>query len=235
MSSDNDSRKQAEEYFVAQQNSNLSELLSTLLSIIGSKNEVQATPSFCIIAKPFTTVMYIGSDLVLQDLMIRSLAGILLRRTIDPTSPHGSQIDDNTTSQIRTELMNIWAGETNHMILRRLSHVIAQSASNGNWVDLIPAIVSHSSTVTDPNGLISLLNIIEILADYCPGDILTHAACLISFLGEHLSADSLSVQTAAAKATGACIVSLEDDTARAAFKPAGESIREVICEWDGVD
>lgn len=153
--------------------------------------------------------------------MIRSLAGILLRRTIDPVSPHGSKIDDNTTAQLRTELMNIWAREQNHIILRRLSHIIAQSASNGKWVDLIPSIVSHGSTISESTGLIPLIHIIEIIADYCPDDVLTHSQCLISFLGENLSSDDGRVQISAAKATGACIVTLEDDGARADFKPAG--------------
>jgi hypothetical protein len=153
--------------------------------------------------------------------MIRSLAGILLRRTIDPASPHGQQIDDNITAHIRSELMNIWARESNSVILRRLSHIIAQSASNGKWVDLIPSIVNHSATITEVSPLLSSLNIVEIIADYCPDDILTHIPCLIAFLGQHLESDNNTVQVAAAKATGACIVTLEDDNARASFKPAG--------------
>jgi importin-5 len=194
MSGDNDIRQNAENLFIQQQDENLYELVSLFLQILRDSN---------------------------IDLMIRSLAGILLRRILDNGTVNGNKIsqDQSSVTSIRNNLLEIWSLERNSLILRRLAHILAQLASNGNWMELIPSLLSHGVNL-EGNSLIALLNLIEIIAEYCPDDILTHLSSLVSFLGPHLIQDNSQIQIACAKAVGACIVSAKDEGARDSFKPA---------------
>lgn len=192
MSKNNEQRRYAENYFIQQQDENLYELITLLLNIL---RDIEV------------------------DLLIRSLSGILLRRIIDTGTVNGVQIDDSSLIAIRNELLDIWVNETNVLMLRRVSHVIAQTASSGNWVELIPSLLAHGGSFSG-RSLIALLNLLEIIAEYCPGDILTHLSNLVSFLGPHMMNDDVTVQIACAKTVGACIVSVQDDGALETFKPA---------------
>lgn len=156
------------------------------------------------------------------NITIRSLAGILLRRNLD------NNIKDlSLLIQIRNELLSIWSNENNYIILRRLSHIIAQNASNGNWVDLIPSLLNHGSSIQGDK-LISLLNLIEIIAEYCPDDILTHLSILVNFLGPFLVQSDINIQISCAKTVSACIVSVQDESARDLFKPAIQLIINIL-------
>jgi importin-5 len=192
MSPKNEIRKEAEEYFIFQQDHHLVELISHLMNIL-TDQEI--------------------------DLMIRSLCGILLRRVIDTGTVHGMKIDEETLAMIRNGLLVMWANESNSLILRRISHIIAQTASSGSWLELIPSLLSHGTSL-EGNSLIALLQLLEIVADYCPDDILTHLSGLVTFLGPYLMSPEPLIQIACAKTVGACIVSVQDDGARDTFKPA---------------
>jgi importin-5 len=194
MSGNNEIRQQAENCFLQQQDQNLFELISLLLEVLRNSS---------------------------IDLVIRSLSGILLRRILDSGTAHGNKVyqDQASLFSIRNNLLDIWSHEMNSLILRRLAHILAQIASNGNWMELIPSLLSHGATL-EGNSLIALLNLIEIIAEYCPDDVLTHLSSLVSFLGPHLIQNDPRIQIACAKAVGACIVSARDEGARETFKPA---------------
>ncbi len=66
------------------------------------------------------------------------------------------------------------------------------------------------------------------MAEYSPGDILTHVQILGNFLSINLSAADTAVQVACARATSACIIALEDDSTRDLFKPAVQPIIGVV-------
>ena len=76
--------------------------------------------------------------------------------------------------------------------------------------------------------ILSALLLIETVSEYAPDDILTHIQVLGGFLSSHLSSADTNVQVACAKSTGACIVALEEDGAREAFKPAIQPIIAVL-------
>jgi hypothetical protein len=136
-------------------------------------------------------------------------------------------MNENQTQVFRERMLTMWANETNHLMLQRLSHIIAQSALKSPWDDLIPKVIQVSST-TNTKALVALLGLIEIISDYCPEDIQSNLPALGPFLGNLIVYQDTTVQIACAKATGACIVSLEDETARNAFKPAVDPIVRVL-------
>ena len=154
----------------------------------------------------------------MQDLTIRSFSGILLRRVLDPTAPYAARLDGGCTTQLRQQLLSTWTVESHPVIMRRLAHIMAQSAAGGKWVDLIVIVVGHAESQTGAS-LVALMSLLEIIADYCPDDILTHVSVLIRFLGAHVMASDLHLRTACAKTIGACVVALEDDSARDLFRP----------------
>ena len=194
MSANNDMRQHAEHLFMQHQEEDVYLLISLFLEILRDSN---------------------------LDLMIRSFTGILLRRILDSGTANGIKIsrDISSLTSIRNNLLEIWSLEKNSLILRRLAHILAQLASNGNWMELIPFLLSHGANL-EGNSMIALLNLIEIIAEYCPDDILTHLSSLVSFLGPHLIQGDSQIQIACAKAVGACIVSAQDEGARETFKPA---------------
>jgi hypothetical protein len=147
-------------------------------------------------------------------LIVRSLAGILLRRSIDKIP---STTPADTLNNIRSSLLQIWSVEDNRLLLKRLSHAIAQSAANGTWSDLLPSMINQAPSF-QPTSLISLLNLIEIISEYCSEDISKNLPVIGTFLSTFLNSPDPNVQVACAKASGACIISLEDDNQRNLFK-----------------
>ena len=139
-----------------------------------------------------------------QDVVLRSFCGILLRRIMDRSGQHVEKLDQDTMNNFRTSILTIWSQESNPLILRRISHVIAQCAAGGKWMNLLPLIISQDGTINDESR-VSLLNLIEIIAEYCPDDILTHIKTLCSFLSTHITSTNFKIQVACARATSSCI------------------------------
>jgi len=191
MSMDNDSRMQAESMYNFMLENQLLHVIERLLQI--------------------------ASDRTI-DTVIRSFSAVLLRRTIEKYS---KSIDGETTRQLRSGLLNIWASETEVTVLRHFSHAMAQSAAQSSWLDLLPTIITHGQSGQVSNSqIVPILSLVEIIADYCPDDILTHLQKLGTFLGNFIGSSDINVRTSCAKATAACIVALEDEGARNSFKPA---------------
>lgn len=156
--------------------------------------------------------------------MIRSFAGILLRRSLDKVT---SVVTPDVVAQLRIALLQIWSNEDNKMILKRLSHAMAQSASNGSWPELLPTLISQAQGL-QPASIISLMNLIEVVSEYACDDIVKNLSSIGSFLSLFLTSTDINIQIACAKASGACIVAIEDDTARSSFKPALEPMIAVL-------
>eukprot|EP01041_Mallomonas_annulata_P004670 gene4670-9261_t len=162
-----------------------------------------------------------------QDIILRSFCGILLRRIMDRNGLYVQRISKGALTEIRSNLLSTWSRENNAVLLRRISHVIAQCASGGQWIDLIPLTVSQEGALS-PDGKVSLLNLIEIIAEYCPDDILTHIKTLCGFLSSYIASTNTKIQVACAKTTAACIAASDDENARNALKPALQHIIDIL-------
>jgi len=70
--------------------------------------------------------------------------------------------------------------------------------------------------------------LVEIVTEQCPQDILTNIQVLGQFLSSQLGAATPTIQVGSAKSTCACIIALENDGAREAFKPAIQPIINIL-------
>lgn len=74
--------------------------------------------------------------------VIRSFAGLLLRRAVE-----NSDFSEEDTAVLRGYLIQLWNQESNAALLKRLAHVISQSAQNRKvpWPGMLPQIVANVS------------------------------------------------------------------------------------------
>jgi hypothetical protein len=219
--------------------SDYTSLLPLLGGMTSSDNKVrkEAEIRFNLMMETQTSVAfgYLTQCFVTQsvELIYRSFAGVLLRRVIER---YGAKLTPNDTIQMRSAVMAVWGFETNATILKRLAHVIAQSAVSPEWKDLIPNIIGFAtSTATASNGqqqqqslLVAILNMLEVVAEYCPDDVVANLGPLSQFLELHLRSDNAVMQVACAKATGAVIICIEEDTTRDTFQAALQPIISVL-------
>ena len=190
MSSDNSQRKQAEAYYNSQLIDNLMTTLESLITILTTTN---------------------------LDLVIRSMAGVLLRRAIERTA---KSLEERQILMIRSALIQMWTAETNTLLLKRLAHVLAQSAAESPWAELLPSVINHANGISSKPRLLSSLNLVETLAEYCPDDIFSNLPLIGNFMATMICNPDDSIQVACARSVGACIVAMDDDAARNIFKPA---------------
>lgn len=104
---------------------------------------------------------------------------------------------------------------------------MAQSAARGDWNELLPFILTASSKMSGA-GVIATLDIVEILSEYSPDQIFANISVLGHYLGGLIVSPDAKVAIACARATSACIVSIDDDVARNSFKTAVEPITAVV-------
>ena len=170
------------------------------------------------------TLVNIFSDAA-TDRMTRNLAGVLLRGAVEK-----SAFAPELVTQLRGLLLQLWVQETDALLLKRLAHIMAQSAQQSSWLELLPQVVSNASSNASAaqSALVSALLLIEVVAQYCPADVLTHVQVLGMFLSGNLGNPSSEVQVSCARACCACIVALEDEGAREAFKPAVQAIINIV-------
>lgn len=115
MSSDNRARQQAEATFAAQLEANALSTVRQLICLFS--NETGET-----------------SDI------LRSFAGVLLRRAFEKTS-----FSQEVNEHLREMLLNMWKTEQNPLLLKRLAHIMAQSASGSSWLNLLPRVMENVS------------------------------------------------------------------------------------------
>lgn len=207
-SHDNATRKSAEEYFQSQLEQNAMAIVQSLLALLSN------------------------TDAPLQ---LRSFSGVLMRRAIEKSN-FGAELD----AQLRTALIQIWKAERDPTLLKRLSHVMAQSAvkKDSPWMDLVPQVVDFVAAQHQSGAeqgavtaiVVPTLFLIEVLSEYCPGTIFANLQTLGALLASLLVSPDSAIQAACARTTSACIVSLEDDNARNAFKPALQPIINILGE-----
>lgn len=116
MSNDNAQRQEAESYFSGALEADAGDVISTLCTIFSTTD---------------------------GDMLIRSFAGVLLRRAVEK-----STLPAEMNSQLRASLMSMWRAETDATLLKRLAHTMAQSAMSASWLDLLPQVVQNVSTTT---------------------------------------------------------------------------------------
>ena len=176
-------------------------------------------------ASPDTVVSCLTDCLLRhQDPGIRSFAGVLLRRLLDQSA---DKISPQTTAAIRATIVDAWTREESPLILRRLNHIMAQSAARGDWNELLPFVLTASLKMSS-TGKVAALEIVEILSEYSPDQIFANISILGSFLGGLFTTHESKVAIACARATSACIVAIDDDVARNSFKPAVDPVVAVI-------
>lgn len=156
--------------------------------------------------------------------VVRSLAGVLLRRAIEKQSKTLSPL---TITELRNKLMNIWANEGDPHLLQRVAHVVAQSAAFAPWPQLIPSVLGFAEGASSVK-LVAILHMIEIVSAYCPQDIHGCLSILGPFLAKLIVVEDGNIQIACAKVVGACMVVLNDETARNSFKTAILPILQII-------
>lgn len=149
---------------------------------------------------------------------------MLLRRVLDV---YAERMASTTFATIRTRLIDAWVKEDSPVIIKRLNHIIAQSVARGDWNEILPFLMASCAKLNTVN-VISVLEIIEILSDYSPDQIFANIAALGNFLGGLISSPDYKVAIACAKATAACIVSIDDEGARNSFKVALPPIIAVL-------
>lgn len=170
-----------------------------------------------------------------NEMSLRSLAGILLRRTLDKCS---DRINPQQTTFIRQQLLTLWNIETSPILLKRLSHILAQSASVGDWKDLCPSLIaSHNaavsgtnSTPAEVNKTMALLGLVEVLTEYSPDDIQDNLGSIGGLLVASLNNQPSKIEVACAKATCACVSVMRDDATRNNFKSAIASILRICSD-----
>jgi hypothetical protein len=110
---------------------------------------------------------------------------------------------------------------------------MSQSAVIMPWPDLLSQIINFTSSQGLSPAVLAAMNLIEIISEYCPSDISDNIDALRNFLSLYFSIDSsstigLAIQVSCAKATGACIICIEDDNVRDSFKPALNPIINIL-------
>jgi len=117
MSVNNQERMSAEAFFSAQLEGHPIETINALLSLLADASS--AVP------------------------VLRSFAGVLLRRAVEKNK---GTFSPEVLGHLRQSLLQIWCNENDLSILKRLAHVLAQSASNSAWPDLLPSVINHCNT-----------------------------------------------------------------------------------------
>jgi importin-5 len=209
MSNDNAARGAAETFFQTNLSQDCMSMIQTLLSIVADVNCDKAG---------------------------RSLCGVLLRGALEKEQ---SKFSPENLAALRGMLIQLWQSESDSLILKRISHVMAQSAMSSSWIDLIPQIVNYAtqaltSLSNDNNNksmisiVISAFSLIEVIAEYCPTDILTHIQILGMFLSSNLNHNNIMIKISCAKSCCSVIIALGDEPCRDSFKPAIQPIINVM-------
>ena len=120
MSADNTARAKAEVYFQGQLEANATGTVQQLMDL------------FC------------RQDGQTDD-VVRSFAGVLLRRAIEKTT-----FAPEMNASLRGMLLQMWRVEQNPLLLKRLAHIMSQSAVSSSWLDLLPQIVENVSGLDQP-------------------------------------------------------------------------------------
>jgi importin-5 len=203
----------------------LTRMLSTMMSTDNaSRKEAEAYYNELLKSSSAATIDGLMSIFTSEtDLVFRSFAGILIRRAIES---YGSGLVPSQVSDMREKLIGMWTREKHHVMLLRLSHVMAQSSLKSPWDELIPKVMQ--CTASGMQGIVPALGLIEIISEYCPEDILSNLQLLGPFLSQFVVSQDTIVQIACAKAICACIVSLEEEEPRNYFKAALEPIVNVL-------
>jgi len=66
----------------------------------------------------------------------RSFAAVLLRRAVEKC-----HFSPEKNVELRSLLVHLWKNETDNTLLKRLAHIMAQSAMNSSWVELLPQVI----------------------------------------------------------------------------------------------
>lgn len=155
------------------------------------------------------------------DPVIRTMCAVLLRSILEAQL---EKLPEQDIMRIREQVYMCWNQETIPHVRRKFAHLLAQIASQTNWSDLVPGILNSSS---NPE---SVLHLLEILSEYIPDEVAAGAASYWPYLSNTISSPNPSIKLASAKATAACVATINDEDALKAFQGVVLPILGVLSE-----
>lgn len=188
----------------------MAELIPLLQALMVTDNAVRraAEESFHsgLAANPLVVVNSLLTICVQPDIdpILRSMSAVLLRGIFEARLETFAEAD---THRIREQVYICWNQESVPHVRRKFAHLLAQIASQTSWADLVPGILTSSSSPE------SVLHLLEILSEYIPDEVAESAASYWPYLSNALSSSNPAVKLAGAKATAACVVTIHDEGA----------------------
>lgn len=164
------------------------------------------------------------------DTVIRTMAAVLLRQIFEN---YIEKFAEANVVQIRQQVYQCWNQETIPYVRRKFAHLLAQIASQTSWAELIPGMLNASS---NPE---TVLHLLEILTEYIPEEVASSAAVYWPYLSNTISSSNSAIKVAAAKATAACVATIDDEDALRAFQgvvmPVLGVVHELLSSGDESD
>lgn len=152
---------------------------------------------------------------------LRVFSPVLLRRILEEHLPSFSAPD---VQRIREQVYICWNQEAVPFVRRKFAHLLAQIASQTSWAELIPGMLTSSG---NPE---SVLHLLEILCEYIPDEVASSAATYWPYLSGTISSENATIKLAAAKATAACVATIDNEDALKAFQSVVLPILSVVSE-----
>lgn len=205
----------------------MAELIPLLQALMVTDNAVRraAEESFHsgLAANPLMVVNSLLTICVQPDIdpILRSMSAVLLRGIFEARLETFAEADAH---RIREQVYVCWNQESVPHVRRKFAHLLAQIASQTSWADLVPGILTSSSSPE------SVLHLLEILSEYIPDEVADSAASYWPYLSNALSSSDPAVKLAGAKATAACVVTIHDEGALKVFQSVIMPILAVVSE-----
>eukprot|EP00903_Cladosiphon_okamuranus_P012365 g11590.t1 len=136
---------------------------------------------------------------------LRAMAAVLLRTLFDVRSDVWFRVQERTQIGVKAALLDRLTKEPVAHIRRKLTHAIGQlagiSAGMAEWPELMTLTVALcDATQQSPEMKVVGLDLVNILAEFCPGMMAPHRAGLLQMFGACLDDAYIGVRVAALKA-----------------------------------
>ncbi|CAM9771934.1 unnamed protein product, partial [Ectocarpus sp. 12 AP-2014] len=136
---------------------------------------------------------------------LRAMAAVLLRTLFDIRSDVWFRVQQQTQAGVKATLLDRLTKEPVAHIRRKLTHAIGQLAGISSATDEWPELMALTVALCDaaqqsPEMKIVGLDLVNILAEFCPGMMAPHQDGLLQMFGTSLEHPTIGVRVAALKA-----------------------------------
>ncbi|CBJ30196.1 conserved unknown protein [Ectocarpus siliculosus] len=136
---------------------------------------------------------------------LRAMAAVLLRTLFDIRSDVWFRVQQQTQAGVKATLLDRLTKEPVAHIRRKLTHAIGQlagiSSATGEWPELMALTVALCDAAQQsPEMKVVGLDLVNILAEFCPGMMSPHQDGLLQMFGASLEDPTIGVRVAALKA-----------------------------------